>query len=49
MPGVPAARITAAADAGLAHARVVATGGFRNCIVSAMAKRPIMSPPGELM
>ena len=47
MPGAPAASSTAAADAAW-PTQVVATGGCRNVIVSGMANRPIMSPPGRV-
>ena len=48
IPGAPAARSTAAAEAAW-PTHIVDTGARRNCIVSWMAKKAVMSPPGLLM
>ena len=47
-PGAPAASSTAAAEAAC-PTHIVDTGDRRNCIVSWMANRAVMSPPGLLM
>ena len=48
-PGAPAASSTAAALSRLARRRWWTIGACTNCMVSWMANRAIMSPPGELM